>query len=145
MGRKNWKESKSESKKGPGKKVKKQGDPELPAKLQGEVKRTKSAGDVGGRIKQRARKRTAKAAVTKALKQGTKRVKPKDVKANYKSVPPPASPSPPPPPSRSKGAAMALFAKTGSDGDSGELNKFNILGEGKGEKCKTCFSTTLTT
>lgn len=90
MGRKNWKESVGQ--KGPGRKSKKQGNPELPPQLQDGgkvVKRTKIAADLGGRIKQRARKRAVQSVATKVLKQGAKRVKSKDAAADYKSVTPP--------------------------------------------------------
>lgn len=73
MGRQNWKEFVSQ--KGPGRKTKKQGDPELPIKLREKcVKRVKSAKALGGRIKQRGRKRAIRVSAAKA---------------NYRSVPPP--------------------------------------------------------
>ena len=67
MGRQNWKER---PKKGPGKKSKKQGDPDLPPRLKEEdkkVRRMKSSGVLGGRIKQRSRKREMKLALEKAV------------------------------------------------------------------------------
>ncbi len=64
MGRKNWKEHVSQ--KGPGRKARKQKDPELPLKLQEEVKKVKT-GALGSRAKLRTKKRTLKAATTKAL------------------------------------------------------------------------------
>ena len=90
MGRKNWKEFVSE--KGPGRKAKKQGDPELPLQLQEQDKHVKKvkSGAVGGRIKQRARKRASVAALAKASKQGAKGSRSKE---KYAAVPPP----PPPP------------------------------------------------
>lgn len=59
MGRKIWKETVSQ--KGPGRKSKKQGDPELPAQLRerdGDVKRVRTEA-VGRRVRQRAMKRAA--------------------------------------------------------------------------------------
>lgn len=122
MGRKNWKESVSQ--KGPGRKSKKQGDPKLPPQLheQGKgVKRTKAAADLGGRIKQRARKRAVKSATTKALRQGAKRVKSKDGDADYRSVPPPLTEeaSLPPTKKKKKQVKINLFHE-GSDGSSGK-------------------------
>ena len=67
MGRKNWKEHVSQ--KGPGKKARKQKDPELPPKLREEettIKKVK-AGALGSRAKQRGKKRALKAAVAKSV------------------------------------------------------------------------------
>jgi len=69
MGRQNWKEKKP-LKKGPGKKSKRQGDPELPQKLKEEdrkLKKVKSSEALGGRIQQRARKRKLKMALETAV------------------------------------------------------------------------------
>lgn len=69
MGRQNWQER---PKKGPGKKTKKQGDPDLPLKLREEdkkIKKVQLSGTLGGRIKQRARKRDVKLALTRAVKE----------------------------------------------------------------------------
>lgn len=136
MGRKNWKESFSQ--RGPGRKSRKQGDPELPPKLQDQgkgVERTKTASELGGRIKQRARKRAVKSATAKALRQGAKRVKAKDAGGDYTSVPPPPAESAPAAKKRNassilksstkkkssaqKQVKISLF-KDGSDGSSGK-------------------------
>lgn len=85
MGRKNWKEIVSQ--KGPGRKAKKQGDPELPAQLPRDVKKVESK-VLGGRIKQRARKRASKTALTQTIKKGVKKTKRAVVK-DYSGVPPP--------------------------------------------------------
>lgn len=86
MGRKNWNES--VQLKGPGRKSRKQGDPELPSKLQDkDIKKVKSG--LGGRIKQRARKRTVKLATAKDLKVEAKKTKPKGAVVDYTEVPPP--------------------------------------------------------
>ena len=69
MGRQNWQER---TKKGPGKKTRKQGDPDLPLKLQKEDQKSRkaiSSGALGGRIKQRGRKRGVKLALEKVIKE----------------------------------------------------------------------------
>lgn len=75
MGRKNWKEQ--ISKKGPGKKARKQKDPQLPRKLQEDtVERVKT----GTRVKQRGKKRELKTALAKSLPPGKKTSLKKKVK-----------------------------------------------------------------
>ncbi len=67
MGRQNWKER---PKKGPGKKAKRQGDPELPSSLkenESKLKKAKTNEVFGGRIKQRARKREMKKVMEKVI------------------------------------------------------------------------------
>ena len=65
MGRQNWKEKLV---KGPGKKSRRQGDPELPKKLKKTDKiKVESSEALGGRIKQRARKRKLKMALETAV------------------------------------------------------------------------------
>lgn len=91
MGRKNWKES--VSLKGPGRKARKQRDPELPAQLRERdsgVKKVR-AGALGGRIKQRAKKRVAREELKlKAKTLSSKKLRAKDKDANlYRTVPPP--------------------------------------------------------
>lgn len=83
MGRKNWKEFVSE--KGPGRKARKQGNPELPLQVQEQDKSVKKVktGAVGGRIKQRARKRASVTAKVAKQLQGAK---------GYAAVPPPPPP-----------------------------------------------------
>ena len=61
MGRK--KDVKELSKRGPGRKAKKQRPPELPVDLKGAEASVKTTKTIGGRIRQRARKRVAKAAM----------------------------------------------------------------------------------
>ncbi len=83
MGRINWKEHVST--RGPGRKAKKQGNPELPLELQKQdkdIKKTKS-GHIGGRIQQRARRRVLRA----ALKQEVKKQEVKKTKIKKKSIP----------------------------------------------------------
>ena len=89
MGRKRWSESVSQ--KGPGRKAKKQGDPKLPAQLQKEDQALKKVNKaaLGGRAKQRARKRLAKETLAKAVKQSSKKNVRKSKGADYSSVPPP--------------------------------------------------------
>jgi hypothetical protein len=105
MGRKNWKETVSQ--KGPGRKTRKQKDPELPVQLrekEGGVNKVR-AGVVGGRIIQRARKR----AVKNELK-----LKAKAIKSAYSAVPPPQ----PEPTSPSAVKKPKLFDKIKTDKDS---------------------------
>ena len=67
MGRKNWKEHVSQ--KGPGRKTRKQKDPDLPQKLKEQDKAIKKVGTggLGSRARQRSQKRALKAAAVKAL------------------------------------------------------------------------------
>ena len=128
MGRKNWKEHVSN--KGPGRKARKQGDPELPLKLQEKGKKLKS-GAIGGRIRQRARKRQIKEALKqKAVKLEAKKAKSrlKDVEVDHHAVPPPSVLTKPVPSMKelaerksadTKKHVKKLFSG-GSDGSSGE-------------------------
>lgn len=106
MGRKNWKEAVSQ--KGPGRKTRKQKDPELPAQFReedGKVKKVQT-GTLGGRIKQRLRKRAAKEKLKVAIQK------------SYNAVPPPKTVSPTLLDHDS--SKMELFHK--SDGSSGKMS-----------------------
>lgn len=113
MGRKNWKET-TASKRGPGRKAKKQGDPLLPTQVSQDVKKVKST-VLGGRIQQRARKRATKVALKQAINQGAKKAKGTD----YSAVPPQES-SPP---------VSEDEAPPVSEGDSSPESKTNGLSE----------------
>lgn len=111
MGRQNWKDQ-DRVKKGPGRKSRKQGDPTLPLKLQEEdrlVRKVKKSGNVGGRIKQRGRKRALKEAMTRKLKKS----KPKGSK-----VPPPSELQLVP---KEKEPLRKELFEGGSDGGSGQF------------------------
>ena len=135
MGRKNWKEFVSQ--KGPGRKARKQKDPELPLKLQEQEKEIQKVkkGTLGSRAKQRSKKRVLKEAAAKALLPQKKTpVKKTSVKKKVTIKTPPEEEDDSSPKQNLK---INLFQET-SDGVSDGLQETSDSSNGEESKAYTC-------
>ncbi len=113
MGRKKWgEEPRSVTQKGPGRKSRKQSNPELPMAVREQRVEKIESGPLGGRIKQRARKRAFKAALSKAVKKGGR------IKQDFSTVPPPTSDGESPAPDEESPSGGAGDSSSGGAGDS---------------------------